>query len=146
MPDATKTKGTIFRRPVTRKRKCCQSFGLTRVKKRTDTISYRTPMHDSIRRQHRRAARKKALDRYNTQVCWYERRRRTRESTSICSRRSSIICSGITPVLILATDWKIVQAIFPAIAGILAGLLGIYNFKMRGVVALSRLRLSRVNL
>lgn len=73
--------------------------------------------------------RKKAQDRYNTQVAWYDKTKTDARFYFYLFQTLVIICSGITPVLILATDLKIVQAIFPAIAAILAGLLGIYQFQ-----------------
>ena len=73
--------------------------------------------------------RKKALERYNSQVAWYEKTKRDARVYFYLFQTLVIVFSATTPVLILATDCKIVQAIFPAIAAILAGVLGIFQFQ-----------------
>jgi hypothetical protein len=73
--------------------------------------------------------RKKACERYDSQVAWYEKSKKQARIFFRLSQTLVIILSGITPVLILATDCKVVQAIPPAVASILAGVLGIFQWQ-----------------
>lgn len=73
--------------------------------------------------------RTKALARYNSQVTWYEKTKTDARRLFYLCQTLVIVFSGITPVLILSTDSKFWQAIFPAIAAILAGILGIWQFQ-----------------
>ena len=87
--------------------------------------------------------RKKALDRYNSQIAWYEKMKQNARVRFYVFQTLVIVFSGVTPVLILTTDSKLVQAIFPAAASILAGLLGTYQFQgswRRRALALETLR------
>src|SRR5215831_4082247 len=73
--------------------------------------------------------RKKACERYDSQVAWYEKSKKQARMFFRLSQTLVIILSGITPVLILATDCKVVQAIPPAVASILAGVVGIFQWQ-----------------
>ena len=69
--------------------------------------------------------RTKAIDRYNTSVAWYEGTKRTARILFYSFQVSVIALSGVTPLVILATESKLLQAAFPALASICAGILGV---------------------
>jgi hypothetical protein len=73
--------------------------------------------------------RRKAIDRYAESVAWYERTKRTARILYYGFQVAVILLSGITPLVILATESKLVQAAFPALAAICAGLLGVYQWQ-----------------
>jgi hypothetical protein len=73
--------------------------------------------------------RKKAVERYNDSVRWYERTKRDARVLYYIFQVAVIVLSGITPLVILATDSKLAQAAFPALAAICAGILGIYQWQ-----------------
>jgi hypothetical protein len=72
--------------------------------------------------------RKKAVERYNYSVRWFERTKRDARVLYYIFQVAVIVLSGITPLVILATDSKLAQAAFPALAAICAGILGIYQW------------------
>ena len=73
--------------------------------------------------------RKKAVERYNDSVQWYERTKRTARVLYYIFQIAVIVLSGITPLVILATESKLVQAAFPAVAAICAGIVGVYQWQ-----------------
>ncbi len=73
--------------------------------------------------------RKKAVERYNDSVKWYERTKRDARVRYYIFQVAVIVLSGITPLIILATDSKLAQAAFPALAAICAGIVGIYQWQ-----------------
>ena len=72
--------------------------------------------------------RKKALERYHSVFGWYDRTRNLSRLGFYVFQTLVILLSGVTPILILATNLKLLQAIPPALASILAGLAGVYQF------------------
>jgi Protein of unknown function (DUF4231) len=73
--------------------------------------------------------RKKAVERYSDSVRWYERTKRNARVSYYTCQVAVIVLSGITPLVILATDKKLIQAVLPALAAICAGISGIYQWR-----------------
>lgn len=87
--------------------------------------------------------RVKAIDRYKSQVEWYEKTKNDARRYFYWGQTLVVVFSGITPFLMLAIDIKWVHALFPALASILAGALGIWQFQdawQRRAVALEALK------
>jgi len=87
--------------------------------------------------------RRKAVERYNDSARWYERTKRDARVLYYSFQVAVIVLSGITPLVILATDSKLVQAAFPALAAICAGILGICQWQeswRRRAITLENLR------
>jgi Protein of unknown function (DUF4231) len=72
--------------------------------------------------------RKLAMRRYAELLHWYERSRNRSRCLFYLFQTLVIVLSGITPILIIYTDLKLIQAIPPALASVLAGLMGVYQF------------------
>jgi Protein of unknown function (DUF4231) len=72
--------------------------------------------------------RKMAMERYAGLLHWYERARDRSRIFFYLFQTLVIVLSAITPILILTTDSKVLQALPPAIASVLAGLMGVYQF------------------
>lgn len=72
--------------------------------------------------------RNKAIERFQSLFEWYERTRTWSKLAFYVFQILVIVLSGMTPILILATDSKVTQAIPAALASILAGLMGVFQF------------------
>jgi hypothetical protein len=72
--------------------------------------------------------REKALERFKRLLSWYETTRTRSRILFYTFQTLVIVLSGITPILLLLTNSKVAQAIPPAIASILAGLLSVCQF------------------
>lgn len=85
----------------------------------------------------------KILERYKSQLDWYERTRdRARISFYTC-QILSVVCSALTTVIIATTDSKAWQASFSAVAAISTGILAIAQFQdswRRRALAAERLK------
>lgn len=87
--------------------------------------------------------RVKAIDRYKSQVEWYEKTKTDARRWFYWGQTVVVILTGIAPLVILATEWKPLQALFPAVASIVAGLLGIWQLQdswQRRAIALEALK------
>ena len=90
--------------------------------------------------------KKAALERCDKQIKWYEETKKDARDRYRFLQTIIVAMTGITPVVIVATDLKLVQAFFPAVATILTGVLGIYQYLdawRRRVLALERLKSER---
>lgn len=87
--------------------------------------------------------RNKAIERYKSQVEWYERTKNDARLRFYWCQTLVVFLTGVTPLVILATESKLLQASFPALASILAGVLGIWQFQdawQRRAIALEALK------
>lgn len=71
----------------------------------------------------------KAVNRYQSQIEWYEKTKNDARLRFYWGQTLVVVFTGITPLVILATNEKWLQALFPAIASILAGVLAIWQFQ-----------------
>jgi len=72
--------------------------------------------------------RRKALARYESQLAFYEKTKKDARIRYYALQSLVIIASAITPVLIVASVEKWIQAAAPTLATISAGLLAIFQF------------------
>lgn len=87
--------------------------------------------------------RNKAIERYKSQVEWYERTKNAARRYFYAGQALVVFLTGITPLIILATDSKLWQAAFPAAASIIAGVLGIWQLQdawQRRAIALEAMK------
>jgi hypothetical protein len=87
--------------------------------------------------------RNRALNRYKSQLEWYERTKNDARRFFYLGQTLVILLTGITPLIILSTESKFWQALLPAAASIIAGVLGIWQFQeawQRRAIALEALK------
>jgi len=72
--------------------------------------------------------KERAFERYHHLFAWYERSRARSKVLFYLFQALVISLSGVTPILILLTNSKPLQAIPAAIASVLAGLMSVFRF------------------
>jgi len=70
-----------------------------------------------------------AEQRYRKQIEWYEKTKADARFFHRLFQTIAVSLTGITPIVILATDSKLAQASPPALATLIAGIQGVYEWR-----------------